>query len=519
VDGASQPRSELDAPTGATRLRCEVPVLAFTDYAVAFHLAVRAPADDSDFEGIGTHRRSRSSEEHALESYERDMLLYAYRHVAPVRSRPIPTTSPTPVTVMFPLELEFESEGKPILLRCSGAEGSRRVRHAAIAGSRTTFYGDVSVVTIVLRPWSSEDPTSELNEYDVIKLAKLWEGGERLPEPGAPDEIDGPVSFDLDGDEMGLPRLATRFVGEQLKFHEYHGGELASAVSPRAEGERPPTDPWSRRHYRVGTVTLKLPATRESRRLLADAQAVKELSGRVPKPGTVHWRRVVALGGLIQGLLDFSEIGPAELSDVFAEAELDEGSLLAFHKGTLLSLSIEGSSEEEEREAQLARPMGVSPYLVVPHVVLLHNEQRLKWALIEVNKLLEQQSLGGRLSRGGGRISIDDTEASVREISDALAQRLPNIFHYHSERELYEGGSTSRGFDDFDRLIRSRLEELRGRLEARTRQRDAWTVGLTITFFAIAALQLGLSSVPKGWSLLILATGAAIVWQLRRKLF
>jgi hypothetical protein len=265
---------------------------------------------------------------------------------------------------------------------------------------------------------------------------------------------------------------------------------------------------------------LKLPATRDSRRLLADAQAVKELSARQPEPGTGRWRRVVALAGLIQGLLDFAEIGPAELSDVFAEADLDDESLLAFHKGTLLSLSIKESDEEEQREAELARPIGMSPYLVIPHVVLLHNEQRLKWALIQVNELLARQKPRGRpMPTGGWRISIDQTEAGVREISDALAQRLPNIFHYRAEQALYDGGSTSRGFDDFDALIRSRLEELRGRLEARTRRRDTWTVGLTITFFAIAALQLALSSVPAWGSLLILAAGAVIVWQLPRRVF
>jgi len=215
------------------------------------------------------------------------------------------------------------------------------------------------------------------------------------------------------------------------------------------------------------------------------------------------------------------------LSDVFADTELEDESLLAFHKGTLLWLSIEGSSQEEDREAELAHPIGMSPYLVIPHAVLLHNEQRLKSALIRANELLTGQERGGRLielggrrlSIGGARISIEETEAGIRDVSEALAQRLPNIFHYQGERSLYELGTRSRGFDDFDPVIRLRLAELQGRLESRMRLRDSWTLGLTITFFAIAALQLALTSVEWWASLLLLAVLAVLVWQLRKKLF
>jgi hypothetical protein len=152
--------------------------------------------------------------------------------------------------------------------------------------------------------------------------------------------------------------------------------------------------------------------------------------------------------------------------------------------------------------------------------VLLHNEQRLKWALIRANELLRGQDRPRRLiGFADARISIDQTERGIRETSEALAQHLPNIFHYEGERALYEGGSKSRGFDDFVPLIRLRLDELRAILESRTHQRDTWTLGFTITFFAIAALQLALTSVPWWGSLLVLGALAVIVWQLRKRLF
>jgi hypothetical protein len=54
-----------------------------------------------------------------------------------------------------------------------------------------------------------------------------------------------------------------------------------------------------------------------------------------------RWDRAVAVGGILQGLLDFQRVEDYELADVFAEVDVDaEGeTMLAFHKGTLLSLA------------------------------------------------------------------------------------------------------------------------------------------------------------------------------------
>jgi hypothetical protein len=530
----------LQAEDADVEYRPEDPVLSFTNYAVGFHFATSANPSESGDHGT-SEEAAATLEARALESFERDMLLYAYRHVAPLHTRSIGPHQGEPVDVVFPHELYFESEGEPIRLVC--AEDGERVRHAIVLASRTSFArSDVAVMTLVLG--STRSRTSEFNEYDLIKLAKLWEGGERLPEPGSRDESDYPVWFEVDGRRDTLKIFAGRFLPHDSEFLPYHSEHLAAAMrDPASETRARDEDPT--RHYRVGTIALRLPATRENRQLFADAQAIKELSDDVPKDGTRRWKRVRAVGGLLQGLLDFETIGPTELSDVFAETDLEEDSLLAFHKGTLLSVALQGSPHDDAREADLARPIGISPYLVIPHAVLLYNEQRLKWALIRTNELLSGQGGAGfvaigrdllldlprrapRRSReraaeppsdGGRRVSIEETEEGVREIAQAVAQHLPNVFHYRSERELYERGSESRGFSDFEPLIRSRLEELKDRLAARVHQRETWTFGLTLAFFAIAALQLALKSAAVWISLLLLAVLGVLWWQIRKKAF
>jgi len=541
-------------PVEAPVKRGEDPVLSFTNYAVGFHFATQS-ANASEFGDSPFPDEARgAAEKRALESFERDMLLYAYRHVAPLQTHSLLPHDREPVSAVFPHELAFESEGKPIRLICDSADEGKRVRQATVFASRTSFArSDVSVITLVLRPRSADDALSELNEYDVIKLAKLWEGGEHLPEPGSRDEARYPLRFGVDGERVPFKALAERFLPPGCEFLDYHSEQLASAMrDPAAVAPARTENPDVTRHYRVGTIAVRLRATRENRRLFTDTQAVKELGGGIPPEGSVRWKRVRAVGGLLQGLLDFETIGPTELSDVFAKIELDDESLLAFHKGTLLSLTLEGSPHDEKRERELARPIGISPYLVTPHAVLLYNEQRLKWALIRANELLGMQSSGDRAPTASGaftaarelvlhlarqavsrlrkrprerpsaarrRVTIEETEEEIRKISQALAQHLPNIFHYKSERELYERGSESRGFSDFEPLIRSRLGELEDRLAARIRQRDTWTFGLTLAFFAVAALQLALKSVAWWISLPLLAGLALLLWQIRKKVF
>jgi hypothetical protein len=512
-----------EAGAGSVVVRRELPALVFTDYAVAFHLAVEPPRARAADGVSADHELPRG--EQALESYERDMLLYAYRHLAPLQTHAL--GSSLAAELQLPSELVFESEGKPIRLICADASAEGRVRSVRIVASATTFGNSgAAVATIVLRPGHGE-PSSDLNEYDVIKLTKLWEGGERLPEPGSREEASGPVRFELDGSSLAFDDLV-QLVLRRTRVLDYASPQLAAAIrrGPNGSGGRSPSvdDGRFTRQYRVGTLALKLPATEENFRLLSDADTIRESSEDADALDEVRWKRVRSLGGVLQGLLDFEDIGADELSDVFANAELDDGSLLAFHKGTLLSLTLAGSAEEEARESKLAEAIGMSPYLVVPHAVLLHNEQRLKWALIETNKVLARQGRDSRaIGMEAGRLTIEKTEQEIRTIEQARAQHIPNVFHYRSERELYEQGGTSRGFADFEPLLQSRLDELKRRLEVRQRQRERWTFGLTLAFFGIAALQLALTQVTKSvawWAYLLVLLGlAGLVWWLRKRLF
>jgi hypothetical protein len=439
----------------------EEPKLAFREYAIAFHVAASWRAEDTPPSAKGRAQR-------ALESYEDDMLLYAHRDRPPFRTRVVPAPFEQ-VTVGFRRDLTYEAEGQRKRMRCAGAGEDGRFRSFGVAFGETIFqrsevvaekkHSPLGVLTLVLTPGE------ELNEYDVIKLAKLWEGGESV----------GTLSAIREGKDLWF---ATR-TGERRTFHAlarqaFPGWQLLDYAEA---GHRTA----ARRGYRVGTIELQLPRTRWRSQVFADVARLKKLR-EAPK-AVARWDRAVAVGGLVQGLLDFRAIEDYELADVFAEIDINPGdeTLRGFHKGTLLSLSSEEEDEEDERPS----PLGVDPYLAIPNIVLLHNEQRLKSARRLEGALSARQR--GPARELFERAAINETENGLSDMARLLAQDLPNVFHYASERQLEERGRQSRGLDDLKTFVRLRIDDLSSVLESRVRNRDRWTAVLGIAVGVVTA--------------------------------
>ena len=476
----------------------ETPAVPFARYAIAFHLAAEwAGAEKPDVRGG-------NADERGLESYEADMLAHAHRDAPPFMSCIVPTPkTPRRLTVHFPPTITYEAESETKVLERGEDTALGRTRTFALTAFRTTFErSDIAVLSLVLRP-RGEPPAadSELDEYDVIKLIKLWEGGEIITsregegEPYVPglNDLATQISFETEQEDgLSLNEVAREVFGNWNPLPLPAGGE--------------------RRAYRVGTVELKLPDRRWRRALFRDLAGLKD-TGSAPKKGTSRWDRVVAVGGILQGLLDFREIEEEELADVFADADIDadEPSLRAVHKGTLVSIAGDSGSDDERPP-----PAGIDPYLAVPNTVLLHNEERLKSARARDHELSDAQRerlLQRQWSFKTAGLTINETESRLGEMSRHLSHHLPNVFHYTSERELFERGTTSRGLDDLETLLRRRMDEHTILLQERIRRRDLWVAALGI-IIAVGAtaqafiVQNALEEVP----VLIVAVGALVLY-------
>jgi hypothetical protein len=163
--------------------------------------------------------------------------------------------------------------------------------------------------------------------------------------------------------------------------------------------------------------------------------------------------RLRALGGVVCGLLDFLEIDGDELADVFREVDREEELVRSFHKGTLIVASASDRAFDSEG---VRLSVGLNPYLLIPHAVLLHNE----WWLSHAVRRLDEASRGRRRT---ARL-----EQARADVAKTLSQRLvANVFNYQDERSLYETGLSARGLDKRERAVRERLTDLSGKLHAR----------------------------------------------------
>jgi hypothetical protein len=501
----------------------EAPALRFSDYALAFHFAAEwnihrlsAASRDDVGESAG-----RGTVPEPMESYERDLLLYAHRDESPFRTHvvSVPPHMAT-LTAYFPAELAFESELRRIRLRCEPEGQNRRF---TVSASVTIFKRSrILVLNLVLLPPGGPDDEANLNEYDVIKLIKLWEGGEGRTAADWNREI---LFESGDQKSKTLDETADEVFRDWLSPANWEAGRAAGShlrVRRLRDDLVQPAPPLA---YRVGTVELYVPDTEWRDQLFRDIAVLND-ARKAPDRETDRsgWDRVVAVGGILQGLLDFDAISSDELADVFAHVDVDadSASLTGFHKGTLLSLSAESDAGEDERPS----PIGVDPYLALPNVVLLHNEQRLKAARRLELRLSEGQPR--RSGTRGDRVNIDQTANGLDAITGLLAQHLPNIFHYENERRLYEEGGHSRGFDDLETLIRFRREDLMSTLQRRERRRDKWTAVLAIVSAILVGVVVAVQNLvvehaveALDWWVLLIVAGFLYLgfFQLRNRLF
>lgn len=398
-----------------------------------------------------------------LRSFEEDILAYADSDPAPFRTfaRDVPDDWAL-VSLTFPAEVVFSSEGRLVPLRCDGldeeAGGSNgeagRTRRFLLRASQTTFdRSKLSVLHLVFGPDPGDPTASVLNEYDLIKLMKLWQPGEGLTRAGTDatpivehasagrvdqphqfltfhagkgmDRIDGTVPAD-----EALKRLATEVLG-------------LGSESPRSVDITGP---------RAGTVQLlhsccELVGGRRGPNICGQIDEVLKGEGAVEPPA-----RLAALGGLVCGLLDFTAIDGDELADVFRELTHDDQSVRSCHKGTLLVAS--GFDRAFDAEG-IRASVGVSPYLLIPQAVLLHNEWWLAHAVEQMDK-------------ARGLCGFRKLERAREDVAKTLAQRLvSNVFNYRDERSLYDSGLNARSLNDREHAVRERLNELTNKLHAR----------------------------------------------------
>lgn len=396
----------------------------FSQCSVCFHYALNPEREDLG--AIAGLTRAG-----IFDSFERDLLAHIFRDNNVIRSRTICLPNGTEledftVEVVFPRELHYAAEGKRKILHFHGRNDTISFPFKCrITGSEfpspnerdQPFFGQHLILHVTLLR-DEEEAQVSFSEYDLIQLIKLWEGGE--------DDV--------------IDEQNTQFVAHQIEFitQQQRFPTLAKLIS-HALLSRCQIDSQAMPELGkplCGTIQLNLSSDQEQRfqhvfSLIRNEPPQEELIAEAQH----ILGDLKAIAGILQGLLDFPYIGWPELVDVFRQSTLDielarNLNYLAIHKGTLLNISMQCRLMALE---EVRQNIGMSPYLVIPQSLLAHHENMLRLADASLKK-----SSASRRSRS--------FQLSEIEIQNFLNQRwLPNIFHYPTERLIYESGHHSRG--------------------------------------------------------------------------
>lgn len=433
------------------------PSLEFKRFSVVLHFVAKDNVVVAEEDASETRPEP---PETPFTSFEED--LFSYRYL-PRRSRPAtPECESTivelksnrgqmdAVALSVPLRISYESEGlkRKLDFPPPHSDDTRR-RRLAVRASRTYFpKSGYSVFHLALVPSGCV-----LDEYDLVALSKLWQGGERW---------DAASEIRLNGTRVRQFALEVLNGYRELREPEprVRGGTVQLITDDPPRGVR-----WT-------------PIWDTVKALRADEDGKKERSCEEIAQGTTVGKQVKALGGIVQGILDFQAIDAAELTDVFASLDIDAGSLLGIHKGTLLCVM-----ESDRSYDAAAREIGVSPYLLLPQAVLLHNEALLD----EVASLAD--SVEKNKKKKNDRSALGDCFEKMR---DLLANYVPNVFHYPQERRLFGDGEKTRGLSERREELAKKADEIEARWKVAVEKRRSSADTVRNVLLAL----IGLSTFP-----------------------
>jgi GNAT superfamily N-acetyltransferase len=394
--------------------------------------------------------------ENPFASFEEDLLSYRYlsrrRRTAPPECESNVVEfegdhgQKVAVALSMPVPIPYHSEGlKSELHFPPPYSHDRRRRTLTVRASRTYFpKSRYSVFHLALVPSGCV-----LDEYDLVALSKLWQSGEVWE---AAEEIC------LDGTTVGGFALEVFKGYPELKDPD---ARVRAGTIQLITDDAPRGVTWT-------TIWDSVKA------LVADEDGNNEKISEEIAQATAVGKQVKALGGIVQGILDFQAIDATELADVFGALEIDATSLMGIHKGTLLCVM-----ESDRSYDTAAQRIGASPYLLLPQAVLLHNEALLDQVASHAESVEETKD----------RVELAECFKKMRNM---LACYVPNVFHYPQERRLFEDGEKTRGLSERRTELVDKAEEIETRWKVAVEDRRSSAETLRNVLLAL----IGLSTFP-----------------------
>lgn len=402
---------------------------------------------------------------HVFQSMELDLMSYGYQ-VRKLLGSQCEHKRQIPIEIEFPERVDYLTEGRHMLL----LPARRNCRARAMVSSTLFLISGIRVWHVVLVPDNDEIFT----EFDIIKLIHLYDGRTENTNLGSK------VKFLLRSKELkeikvtadGLLEAMLSNLPNCLKNCKPTGGTVQIATGKAST--------------LVGSNLvdmMDLIATVKSIRTASSQQMYNHFVSMISN-GTPQGKALLALCGIIGGIFDFAEVDAEEVLDTLEPTFTSSDSLIRIHRCTMVSIA-----EHDRAMAEVVDTIGISPYLLIPHSALLHNE-----ALIEDSEVA--------LSKVTNTRRIAKLEAACQRMERNLNRfYLPNVFNYITEKTLFARGSEERGTNERLAAIRAKLQEVDSQVKVAWERRHDHRqkhISALLSVFTVIGLRNVLFDIMKG---------------------
>jgi len=364
-----------------------------------------------------------------FQSMELDLMSYGYQ-IQRLLGSQCEMAESIPVEIRFPEFIVYHTEGRDMLLL-----PTRRICHAQALVSSTLFLiSGIRIWHVALAPQKEED----FSEYDIIKLIHLYDG--RTENTGLATKVKFRVGTGGHKErEITVEELLPELLGMMPR--------KPAVCRPKAGTVQIITGEQGTRYSAELSETMdaiQVARTRDGKQ--AHADIVRWMSDR-----THQGKALLALCGILTGIFDFVEVDEEEVLDTMEPTFASPGSLIRIHRCTMVSIA-----QKDRAMVEMKNHIGISPYLLLPHAALLHNE-----ILIEDSESALSATTAKR------KVHLRKQESALRRTQRNLDRLyLPNVFNYVTEKTLFTQGAEGRGTNERLTAARARLQELDSQVKA-----------------------------------------------------
>lgn len=357
-------------------------------------------------------------------SYETDLLSAHFQKRRPFESQFQDQIGVLPITIHFPEQYTYLSEGKRhqrVSLRQEVSAKLHISRTRALNGNTSTWSVVISTAN-----------DGYFTELECIKLLNFF--GSKQEDV----QMIAAIGWSSDNISKGL---FTDFIAQLLSFSTQESIEILSGILQTDTAHIDFEDAsiafdWSEFY-------LKLKYYNEHQEL-----AEQQYERTYYNDATFQAINNIFCGFAL-GIFDFERMDFDEVTDTLIPRKANENYLLLMNRGILLC-----ACHDDDMFSATLDSIGISPYLLIPNMVLVNNE----YTLNRIDQAIEQV-IEGREQKN--KLALSELRKVRSEIDHWLNDNyLANIFQYPTEKDLYEFGSDHRGLLIYKSNLENNIQTL-----------------------------------------------------------